>query len=73
MFIDLPKKPSTQKPFTYMEIGCGSGSTVFPLLHETRDSHVFVYACDYSSVAVDLVKSNPDYEYSPCKAFVFGK
>ncbi len=56
-----------------MECGCGTGATIFPLLNDTRDSNLFVYACDYSSVAVDLVKSNSDYTEERCKAFVFGK
>lgn len=37
-----------------LEAGCGVGNCLFPLLEDDRD--VFVYACDFSPRAVDLVK-----------------
>ena len=37
-----------------LEAGCGVGNTVFPLLELTRD--LFVYACDFSPRAIDLLK-----------------
>ena len=80
-----------------MEVGCGAGNTVFPLISEAAHANLFVYACDYSKVAVDVVKvgastscymsslslpsryadglahqSNPEYNESKCRAFVFG-
>ncbi|KAJ2607802.1 hypothetical protein EV177_005317 [Coemansia sp. RSA 1804] len=39
-----------------MEVGCGAGNTVFPLLDDIYDPRLFVYACDYSSTAIDVVK-----------------
>ncbi|KAJ3215470.1 hypothetical protein HK099_006353 [Clydaea vesicula] len=66
--------PKEEKPINIMEIGCGTGATVFPLINETKiahDANVYFYATDYSTTAVDIVKSNPLYDESKCKAFVY--
>lgn len=42
-----------------LEVGCGTGSSIYPLLSIRDDSHV--YACDFAASAVDLVKRNPGY------------
>ncbi|KAG0295677.1 hypothetical protein BGZ96_011254 [Linnemannia gamsii] len=54
-----------------MEIGCGAGNTMFPLLIESKNPKLFVYACDFSSTAVDVVKNNPEYDPKRGKAFVW--
>ncbi|KAF9430991.1 hypothetical protein BGZ94_000937 [Podila epigama] len=54
-----------------MEIGCGAGNTMFPLLIESKNPKLFVYACDFSSTAVDVVKANPEYDPARGKAFVW--
>jgi len=54
-----------------MEIGCGAGNTMFPLLRESKNPKLFVYACDFSSTAVEVVKSNPVYDAKRGKAFVW--
>lgn len=43
------------EPYHILEIGCGSGSSIFPLLSGTCNS-VFIDACDFSPVAVGLVQ-----------------
>lgn len=43
------------------EIGCGAGNTVFPLLQRNRNQALHIYACDYSSEAVEVVKANAMY------------
>ena len=52
-------KESSQKILT--EIGCGVGNFAFPLL-EDKNCNLFIYACDFSPRAVDIVKSNSIYE-----------
>lgn len=56
-----------------LEVGCGAGNFVFPLLSEdeqdTGERRMFIYACDFSPRAVQLVKNNPNYDESRMKAF----
>lgn len=42
-----------------LEVGCGVGNTVFPLL-ETNPK-LFFYALDFSPHAISLLKKHPDY------------
>ncbi|KAM9296279.1 tRNA N(3)-cytidine methyltransferase METTL2A [Gastrophryne carolinensis] len=62
--------PGSSAAYRIMEVGCGVGNTVFPILQTNNDPGLFVYCCDFSSTAVDLVKSNPQYDSSRCLAFV---
>lgn len=59
----------SQEKRILLEIGCGVGNFVYPLLSEDRSSF-FIYACDFSPRAVELVKSNPSYDENYIKAFV---
>lgn len=56
--------------FHILEVGCGVGNTVFPILQTNNDPRLFVYCCDFSSTAVELVKLNSGYDISRCLAFV---
>ncbi|XP_073305690.1 uncharacterized protein [Primulina huaijiensis] len=51
-----------------LEVGCGAGNTVFPLLATYPD--IFVHACDFSPRAVDLVKRHRDFTEARINAFV---
>nr|XP_042901615.1 tRNA N(3)-methylcytidine methyltransferase METTL2 [Parasteatoda tepidariorum] len=51
-------------------VGCGVGNTVFPILETNKDSNVCVYCCDFSEVAVNLVKNNPLFDAQKCHPFV---
>ncbi|KAI9472215.1 MAG: S-adenosyl-L-methionine-dependent methyltransferase [Benjaminiella poitrasii] len=64
-FKELADRSKEQK---CLEIGCGVGNFVFPLIAENPS--LFIYACDFSKRAVDMVKSNESYDESRCKAFV---
>ncbi|KAJ2554625.1 hypothetical protein EV175_002532, partial [Coemansia sp. RSA 1933] len=65
------KIPPSSERFRIMEVGCGAGNTVFPLLDDIYDPRLFVYACDYSKTAVDVVKSNEAYNEDRCSAFAW--
>ncbi|CAK7352894.1 unnamed protein product [Dovyalis caffra] len=51
-----------------LEIGCGAGNTIFPLV--ATYPNIFVYACDFSPRAVNLVKTHKDYLETRVGAFV---
>ncbi|XP_039613543.1 mRNA N(3)-methylcytidine methyltransferase METTL8 isoform X1 [Polypterus senegalus] len=64
--------PGSEATFRIFEVGCGAGNSVFPILHalKDQDSGPFLYCCDFSSRAVELIKSHPDYSPALCHVFV---
>lgn len=50
---------------TVLEVGCGAGNTVFPLLEINQNPKLSIHACDYSAEAVGVVHSNPLYTAPP--------
>ena len=44
----------TDKEVTLLEVGCGVGNFIYPLLEEK--TNFFFYACDFSERAVQFVK-----------------
>ncbi|XP_031278923.1 uncharacterized protein LOC116137379 [Pistacia vera] len=51
-----------------LEIGCGAGNTIFPLIATYPD--IFVHACDFSPRAVNLVKTHKEFTETRVSAFV---
>lgn len=51
-----------------MQVGCGVGNSVFPLL--AINPQLRVYACDFSATAVEIVQAHPDYNTERVAAFV---
>ena len=45
---------SDTRKLILLEAGCGVGNTVFPLLEDNKN--LFIYACDFSSRAIEFVK-----------------
>ncbi|PWN43478.1 S-adenosyl-L-methionine-dependent methyltransferase [Ceraceosorus guamensis] len=53
-------------PARVLEVGCGAGNTVFPLLEMNRNPHLSLVACDYSAEAVRVVQSHELYRRPSC-------
>ncbi|KAI0272595.1 methyltransferase [Gloeopeniophorella convolvens] len=56
----------TAGPRTVVEVGCGAGNAILPLLAENRNPALHIHAFDYSAHAVKLVQHNPLYAAPPC-------
>ena len=56
------------RPTKLFEVGCGVGNFLFPLLNELPN--LFVYACDFSSTAIQLVRENSQYDPERIQSFV---
>lgn len=54
---------------TLLEVGCGVGNFVFPLIEDHFNVNYFIYACDFSPRAIEFVKQHPLYDESIVKAF----
>ncbi|KAH9016527.1 hypothetical protein EDB84DRAFT_1443085 [Lactarius hengduanensis] len=53
-------------PHTVVEVGCGAGNAIFPLLEQNRNPELRIHAFDYSSHAIKLVQHNTLYTSPPC-------
>ncbi|XP_055006212.1 mRNA N(3)-methylcytidine methyltransferase METTL8 isoform X2 [Boleophthalmus pectinirostris] len=65
-----PSFPGQHAAFRILEVGCGVGNSVFPILNTIKGTDAFVYCCDFSSHAIELMKAHPDYDASMCHSFV---
>lgn len=72
MFTEFPEITSLkdEKSSSILEVGCGVGNSVFPILSHCADNNVHVYCCDFSSNAINILKENPVYNEKHCTAFV---
>ncbi|XP_052580511.1 tRNA N(3)-methylcytidine methyltransferase METTL8, mitochondrial isoform X5 [Peromyscus californicus insignis] len=63
--------PGSNATFRILEVGCGAGNSVFPILNTLQNfPGSFLYCCDFASEAVQLVKSHASYTEARCSAFV---
>lgn len=68
--VDDNSTSNSNSKFTIFEVGCGVGNTIFPILRSNKNPNLFVYCCDFSSSAIEILKQNSDYDETKCKAFV---
>ncbi|NXJ77949.1 MEL2A protein, partial [Trogon melanurus] len=67
----LESFPGSDATYRILEVGCGAGNSVFPILKVLCNTPgTFLYCCDFASGAVDLVKSHSSYNSAWCSAFV---
>ncbi|XP_028927928.1 mRNA N(3)-methylcytidine methyltransferase METTL8 isoform X3 [Ornithorhynchus anatinus] len=63
--------PGSSATFKILEVGCGAGNSVFPILNIlNKTPGTFLYCCDFASGAVELIKSHSSYSPAQCSAFV---
>ncbi|NXQ37327.1 METL2 protein, partial [Alaudala cheleensis] len=63
--------PGCDATYRILEVGCGAGNSVFPILKVLCNTPgTFLYCCDFASGAVELVKSHLSYNSAWCSAFV---
>ncbi|ESO95010.1 hypothetical protein LOTGIDRAFT_117504 [Lottia gigantea] len=62
--------PGKKAKYRFLEVGCGVGNTVFPVIETNNNPDLMMYCCDFSSVGISHVKSHPDYDETKCHAFV---
>lgn len=65
---DLDAKLDKSGLKTLLEVGCGVGNLIFPLIEDGHRDY-FIYACDLSPRAVDLVRQHNLYNEQYMKAF----
>ena len=54
--------PGENSQFRILEIGCGNGSTVFPVLLDSNHPDTYIYCCDFSASAVEIVRQSPKFD-----------
>ncbi|XP_048166344.1 mRNA N(3)-methylcytidine methyltransferase METTL8 isoform X2 [Corvus hawaiiensis] len=70
-FGKLESFPGCDATYRILEVGCGAGNSVFPILKVLCNTPgTFLYCCDFASGAVELVKSHSSYNSAWCSAFV---
>uniref|UniRef100_A0A1A9V480 tRNA N(3)-methylcytidine methyltransferase n=1 Tax=Glossina austeni TaxID=7395 RepID=A0A1A9V480_GLOAU len=69
-FPELAPKDSAQECRSIFELGCGVGNTLLPILKYSLEAKLKVYGCDFSPIAIQILRSNPGFDCKRCKVFV---
>lgn len=65
---------SIETPIRLLEVGCGVGNSIFPIIRTnnlTDHANLFIYCCDYSATAIEILKQNEEYNPKYVHAFVY--
>jgi len=65
-----PDYPGRKSDVRCLEVGCGVGNTIFPVLQVNKDRNFFMYGCDYSETAINIIENHRDFDPSRCHVFV---
>ncbi|KAK6529905.1 hypothetical protein TWF281_009059 [Arthrobotrys megalospora] len=52
---------ATSPPIRLLEVGCGAGNTLFPILAANKNPNFHIHGADFSKTSVDLIRSNDLY------------
>lgn len=66
--VPFPQRDFSRQTINVLEIGCGVGNTVFPLLE--KNAEALVTCGDFSKEAIQILKQRPRYDESVIKARV---
>ncbi|KAF3929077.1 hypothetical protein ABW20_dc0105671 [Dactylellina cionopaga] len=57
---------ATAPPIRLLEVGCGAGNTLFPILSANKNENFHIHGADFSKTSVDLIHSHELYAtYNP--------
>lgn len=72
-FPELFFSQPSYEPLHILELGCGAGNSIFPILDGTKSTrpNLFITGVDFSEKAIHLVHTDPRYDTKRCNAFVF--
>ena len=56
---------------TILELGAGAGNTAFPVLAANKNAQLKLHACDFSAVAIDVIRNSPLYDTKHIQADVY--
>jgi ubiquinone/menaquinone biosynthesis C-methylase UbiE len=65
---------NSNQSINLLEVGCGVGNCIFPIIRTNNlneNSNIYLYCCDYSSTAIDILKQNNEYNTKYSHAFVY--
>ncbi|XP_017138253.1 methyltransferase-like protein isoform X2 [Drosophila miranda] len=65
-----PLDVSEQQSRSIFELGCGVGNTILPLLQYSVEPKLKVFGCDFSARAIDILRSQPQFDDKRCEVFV---
>lgn len=68
--IDVKSTPILEEN-VILEVGCGVGNTIFPILQHNQNANIRIYGCDFSATAIEIFKNNEAYDPNKCTAFVY--